>query len=202
MIFYEVVNFILVCHFCILLKFPYSLGFLHLFHRISFYPRAQLLDLAVSLLPGLDAEDIALLFEAIKPALQVWLWYKVLQGIFQIPFSSMKVGMIVVIIILQDAEGVMQKKAYKVLSIILRVFLYFILFYFPVYIKLQINFILMQGFHFKILVAISYLKCFHHCLVFKLLKWSSTMSLIWSFLEHHKLTLKIDDFMTELVSWW
>ena len=71
MIFYEVVNFILVCHFCILLKFPYSLGFLHLFHRISFYPRAQLLDLAVSLLPGLDAEDIALLFEAIKPALQV-----------------------------------------------------------------------------------------------------------------------------------
>ncbi|RZB71976.1 RRP12-like protein isoform B [Glycine soja] len=51
--------------------------------------RAQLLDLAVSLLPGLDAEDIALLFEAIKPALQ-------------------------------DAEGVMQKKAYKVLSIILR----------------------------------------------------------------------------------
>ncbi|CAJ1940559.1 unnamed protein product [Sphenostylis stenocarpa] len=51
--------------------------------------RAQLLDLAVSLLPGLDSEDIALLFEAIKPALQ-------------------------------DVEGVMQKKAYKVLSIILR----------------------------------------------------------------------------------
>ncbi|KAK7388294.1 hypothetical protein VNO78_23108 [Psophocarpus tetragonolobus] len=51
--------------------------------------RAQLLDLAVSLLPGLDVEDIALLFEAIKPALQ-------------------------------DVEGVMQKKAYKVLSIILR----------------------------------------------------------------------------------
>ena len=42
MIFYEVVNFILVCHFCILLKFPYSLGFLHLFHRISFYPSAPL----------------------------------------------------------------------------------------------------------------------------------------------------------------
>ncbi|XP_047157816.1 RRP12-like protein [Vigna umbellata] len=51
--------------------------------------RAQLLDLAVSLLPGLDAEDIALLFEAIKPAFQ-------------------------------DVEGVMQKKAYKVLSIILK----------------------------------------------------------------------------------
>ncbi|RDX76023.1 RRP12-like protein, partial [Mucuna pruriens] len=51
--------------------------------------RARLLDLAVSLLPGLDAEDIALLFEAIKPALQ-------------------------------DVEGVMQKKAYKVLSIILK----------------------------------------------------------------------------------
>ncbi|ESW26550.1 hypothetical protein PHAVU_003G128600 [Phaseolus vulgaris] len=51
--------------------------------------RAQLLDLAVSLLPGLDAEDIALLFEAIKPALR-------------------------------DVEGVMQKKAYKVLSIILK----------------------------------------------------------------------------------
>ncbi|TKY54389.1 RRP12 protein [Spatholobus suberectus] len=51
--------------------------------------RAQLLDLVVSLLPGLDVEDIALLFEAIKPALQ-------------------------------DVEGVMQKKAYKVLSIILR----------------------------------------------------------------------------------
>ncbi|KAL2338811.1 hypothetical protein Fmac_013257 [Flemingia macrophylla] len=51
--------------------------------------RARLLDLAVSLLPGLDAEDISLLFEAIKPTLQ-------------------------------DDEGVMQKKAYKVLSIILR----------------------------------------------------------------------------------
>ncbi|KAK7265474.1 hypothetical protein RJT34_33094 [Clitoria ternatea] len=51
--------------------------------------RARLLDLAVSLLPGLDAEDIDLLYKAIAPALQ-------------------------------DVEGVMQKKAYKVLSIILR----------------------------------------------------------------------------------
>ncbi|XP_027329216.1 RRP12-like protein isoform X2 [Abrus precatorius] len=51
--------------------------------------RARFLDLVVSLLPGLDDEDIALLFQAIVPALQ-------------------------------DVEGVMQKKAYKVLSIILR----------------------------------------------------------------------------------
>ncbi|KAJ1418786.1 hypothetical protein SESBI_15725 [Sesbania bispinosa] len=51
--------------------------------------RARLLDLAVSLLPGLDDEHITLLFQAIKPALQ-------------------------------DAEGVMQKKAYKVLSITLK----------------------------------------------------------------------------------
>ncbi|KAK2452302.1 RRP12 protein [Trifolium repens] len=50
--------------------------------------RARLLDFAVSLLPGLDAEDIDLLFQVIKPALQ--------------------------------DVGVMQKKAYKVLSIMLR----------------------------------------------------------------------------------
>ncbi|KAI4335172.1 hypothetical protein L6164_013842 [Bauhinia variegata] len=51
--------------------------------------RAQLLDLAVSLLPGLNANEIDLLFVAIGPALQ-------------------------------DVEGFMQKKAYKVLSIMLR----------------------------------------------------------------------------------
>ncbi|KAK7363336.1 hypothetical protein VNO77_05476 [Canavalia gladiata] len=51
--------------------------------------RARLLDLAVSLLPGLNAKHITLLYQAIKPALK-------------------------------DVEGVMQKKAYKVLSIILR----------------------------------------------------------------------------------
>ena len=33
--------------------------------------RAQLFDLAVSLLPGLDAKEIDLLFVAIKPALRV-----------------------------------------------------------------------------------------------------------------------------------
>ncbi|XP_054814971.1 uncharacterized protein LOC129315359 isoform X2 [Prosopis cineraria] len=51
--------------------------------------RAQLLDVAVSLLPGLKAEEIDLLYVAIKPTLQ-------------------------------DVEGVIQKKGYKVLSIILR----------------------------------------------------------------------------------
>lgn len=51
--------------------------------------RAQLFDLAVSLLPGLNAKEIDLLFVAIKPALR-------------------------------DDEGLIQKKAYKVLSIILR----------------------------------------------------------------------------------
>ncbi|XP_070037346.1 uncharacterized protein [Nicotiana tomentosiformis] len=51
--------------------------------------RAQLFDLAVSLLPGLDAEHINALFGAIEPALM-------------------------------DDEGLIQKKAYKVLSIILR----------------------------------------------------------------------------------
>ncbi|KAF2304163.1 hypothetical protein GH714_028179 [Hevea brasiliensis] len=51
--------------------------------------RAQLFDLAVSLLPGLDGQEIGVLFSAVKPALQ-------------------------------DAEGLIQKKAYKVLSIIIR----------------------------------------------------------------------------------
>ncbi|OVA08308.1 putative domain NUC173 [Macleaya cordata] len=51
--------------------------------------RAQLLDLAVSLLPGLDSKEVDLLFIAVKPALQ-------------------------------DGEGLVQKKAYKILSIILR----------------------------------------------------------------------------------
>ncbi|GAU26881.1 hypothetical protein TSUD_02840, partial [Trifolium subterraneum] len=51
-------------------------------------PRERLLDFAVSLLPGLDAKDIDLLFQVLKPPLQ--------------------------------DVGVMQKKAYKVLSIMLR----------------------------------------------------------------------------------
>ncbi|KAL3532733.1 hypothetical protein ACH5RR_006254 [Cinchona calisaya] len=51
--------------------------------------RAQLFDLAVSLLPGLDAKEIDLLFIATEPGLK-------------------------------DVEGLIQKKAYKVLSIILR----------------------------------------------------------------------------------
>lgn len=51
--------------------------------------RAQLFDLAVSLLPGLNAKEIELLFKAIEPALV-------------------------------DADNLIQKKAYKVLSIILR----------------------------------------------------------------------------------
>ncbi|XP_043695681.1 RRP12-like protein [Telopea speciosissima] len=51
--------------------------------------RAQVLDLAVSLLPGLDVEGVDVLFYAIKPALR-------------------------------DDEGLIQKKAYKILSIILR----------------------------------------------------------------------------------
>eukprot|EP00257_Ricinus_communis_P015111 XP_015572954.1 RRP12-like protein [Ricinus communis] len=51
--------------------------------------RARLFDLAVSVLPGLDVEEIGVLFSALKPALQ-------------------------------DAEGLIQKKAYKVLSIIIQ----------------------------------------------------------------------------------
>ncbi|KAJ4957678.1 hypothetical protein NE237_024789 [Protea cynaroides] len=51
--------------------------------------RAHVLDLAVSLLPGLDVEGVDVLFYAIKPALR-------------------------------DDEGLIQKKAYKILSIILR----------------------------------------------------------------------------------
>ncbi|MBA0638959.1 hypothetical protein Goklo_022022 [Gossypium klotzschianum] len=54
-----------------------------------FLKRARLIDLAVSLLPGLDEPALNLLFIAIKPALQ-------------------------------DVDGLIQKKAYKVLSIILR----------------------------------------------------------------------------------
>ncbi|CAL5339277.1 unnamed protein product [Camellia sinensis] len=50
--------------------------------------RAQLFDLAVAFLPGLDASEIDLLFIAVKPALE-------------------------------DVEGFIQKKAYKVLSSIL-----------------------------------------------------------------------------------
>ncbi|MED6156088.1 hypothetical protein PIB30_011550 [Stylosanthes scabra] len=51
--------------------------------------KAQYVDFAVSLLPGLTAEGVDALYHAIKPALT-------------------------------DAEGVMQKKAYKALSIILK----------------------------------------------------------------------------------
>lgn len=51
--------------------------------------RAQLFDLAVSLLPGLGIEEIDLLFVAIVPALK-------------------------------DGDGLVQKKAYKVLSVILK----------------------------------------------------------------------------------
>ncbi|KAJ4827707.1 hypothetical protein Tsubulata_029798 [Turnera subulata] len=51
--------------------------------------RARLFDLAVSLLPGLDVTEIAVLFDAVRPALQ-------------------------------DAEGLIQKKGYKVLSQILQ----------------------------------------------------------------------------------
>ncbi|KAL6974644.1 hypothetical protein U1Q18_028827, partial [Sarracenia purpurea var. burkii] len=51
--------------------------------------RAQLLDLAVAFLPGLDASEIDLLFVATKPALK-------------------------------DVDGLIQKKAYKVLSIVLK----------------------------------------------------------------------------------
>lgn len=53
------------------------------------FVRAQLFDLAVSFLPGLNAKEIELLFVAVEPALQ-------------------------------DADGLIQKKAYKVLSIILK----------------------------------------------------------------------------------
>lgn len=53
------------------------------------FMRARLFDLALSLLPGLNAKEIDVLFVAIKPALQ-------------------------------DDEGLIQKKAYKVLSTILR----------------------------------------------------------------------------------
>ncbi|CAL9057574.1 unnamed protein product [Musa banksii] len=53
------------------------------------HERALLLDLAVSLLPGLGDKEIDLLFSAIKPAFQ-------------------------------DEEGILQKKAYKILSIILK----------------------------------------------------------------------------------
>ncbi|KAG0499668.1 hypothetical protein HPP92_004359 [Vanilla planifolia] len=51
--------------------------------------RALRLDLAVQLLPGLDKEEIDLLFSATKPAIQ-------------------------------DIDGLMQKKAYKILSLILK----------------------------------------------------------------------------------
>ncbi|XAR51105.1 hypothetical protein NMG60_11005643 [Bertholletia excelsa] len=51
--------------------------------------RAQLFDLALALLPGLDSKEIDLLFVAVEPALK-------------------------------DAEGLIQKKAYKVLSVILK----------------------------------------------------------------------------------
>ncbi|URE31142.1 NUC173 domain [Musa troglodytarum] len=53
------------------------------------HARALLLDLAVSLLPGLGVKEIDFLFGVIKPALQ-------------------------------DEEGILQKKAYKILSIILK----------------------------------------------------------------------------------
>ncbi|CAA0821517.1 ARM repeat superfamily protein [Striga hermonthica] len=51
--------------------------------------RAQLFDLAVSLLPGLDSKEVDLLFTAVTPALK-------------------------------DADGLIQKKAYRALSLILQ----------------------------------------------------------------------------------
>ncbi|KAI5324916.1 hypothetical protein L3X38_033989 [Prunus dulcis] len=58
-------------------------------HRDCNSKRAQVFDLTVSLLPGLNADEVNVLFGVIKSALQ-------------------------------DDEGLIQKKAYKVLSIILR----------------------------------------------------------------------------------
>ncbi|KAL3363467.1 hypothetical protein AABB24_012642 [Solanum stoloniferum] len=57
--------------------------------KSSLLERAQLFDLAVSFLPGLNAQEIGVLFGALKPALK-------------------------------DEEGLIQKKAYKVLSMILQ----------------------------------------------------------------------------------
>ncbi|KAL3332457.1 hypothetical protein AABB24_032833 [Solanum stoloniferum] len=57
--------------------------------KSSLSERAQLFDLAVSFLPGLNAQEIGVLFGALKPALK-------------------------------DEEGLIQKKAYKVLSMILQ----------------------------------------------------------------------------------
>ncbi|XP_078444519.1 ARM repeat superfamily protein [Wolffia australiana] len=55
----------------------------------SLMKRALILDSAVSLLPGLDINDVKIFFEAIKPGFR-------------------------------DAEGLIQKKTYKILSIILK----------------------------------------------------------------------------------
>lgn len=86
-----------------------------------FFPdfcRAQLFDLAVSLLPGLGPQETDVLFTAIIPALKV----------FSLLISLLCFNCSIFLILwnlwyyeLQDVDGLIQKKAYKVLSIILKV---------------------------------------------------------------------------------
>lgn len=89
-----------------LVHFAFCLGFILFvcwaslwFHRIYFHHRARLLDFAVSLLSGLGDEQKAVLFQALKPALQVWLKVLNLQRKSETPFSNTDVRIIIVIII-------------------------------------------------------------------------------------------------------
>lgn len=88
--------------------------------------RARLFDLAVSLLPGLNAKEIDVLFVAVKAALEVsdsTLLHIGKHPIFVLHCRCVTITYRELLLELQDDEGLIQKKAYKVLSVILRVYL-------------------------------------------------------------------------------
>lgn len=89
--------------------------------------RALLLDFAAALIPGLDAQLIDLLFSAVKPIMQVcsisrgttlvssFQFKAIIQLAFDFTIWSDKLHVV------QDSDGKIQKKAYKILSVILKV---------------------------------------------------------------------------------
>lgn len=92
--------------------------------------RALLLDFAAALIPGLDEKLITLLFSSVKPIMQVcsisrrttlvslFQFRAIIQLAFDLTIWSDKLHVV------QDSDGKIQKKAYKILSVILKVCAY------------------------------------------------------------------------------
>lgn len=89
--------------------------------------RALVLDFAAALIPGLDKQMINLLFSSVKPIMQVcsnslgttlvslFQFRAIIQLAFDLTIWSDKLHVV------QDSDGKIQKKAYKILSVILKV---------------------------------------------------------------------------------